>query len=427
MEPQFSRKAQERFNAPRNYGALEEPDGYARITGPCGDTMEFWIQVDEGIVTAASFTTTGCGPSRACGCMVAELAAGRTVRDAARIEQQDILDALDGMPEEHQHCALLASNTLKAAVQNFMIRQSESVKAGGERNRGCSSCDKESCSAKNKRDNESLEDFLERQALEERLCHIRHKILVLSGKGGVGKSTVAVNIAVALMLAGKRVGLLDVDIHGPSVPKMLGLEGMSVENNEGSIVPVELGQLKILSLGFFLRNADDAVIWRGPMKMGVIKQFLKDVEWGDLDYLVVDSPPGTGDEPLSVCQMIPNADGAVIVTTPQDVSVSDVRKSINFCRQLNMPVLGVVENMSGFVCPHCGEVTMIFKSGGGERMAEDMKVRFLGRVPLDPKIGEACDAGRPYVHHFADSPGGKAFRSIVEPILALDHCPAAQN
>jgi len=429
MEQQFSRKALERFDAPRNYGALEEPDGHARITGPCGDTMEFWIQVDGGIVTASAFTTTGCGPSRACGCMAAELAEGRTVRDAARIEQQEILDALDGMPEEHQHCALLASTTLKAAVQDFMTHQAEAAKTGGECGGACSSCDKESCSAKNKRDNESIEDFLERQALEERLCHIRHKILVLSGKGGVGKSTVAVNIAVALMLAGKRVGLLDVDIHGPSVPKMLGLEGVPVESSEGGIVPVELGSLKVVSLGFFLRNADDAIIWRGPMKMGVIKQFLKDVEWGDLDYLVVDSPPGTGDEPLSVCQMIPDADGTVIVTTPQDVSVSDVRKSINFCRQLNMPVLGVVENMSGFACPHCGEITMVFKSGGGEHMAKDMKVPFLGRVPLDPKIGEACDAGQPYVHYFADSPGGRTFRSIVEPILALDHdkCPAAQN
>ncbi|NLV44906.1 MAG: P-loop NTPase [Candidatus Hydrogenedentes bacterium] len=420
MEEQFSRKALERFKDPRNYEELEEPDGHARITGPCGDTMEFWIQVEEGIVTAASFTTTGCGPSRACGSMATELAEGKTVREAGRIEQKDILEALDGMPEEHQHCALLASNTLKAAVADFMARQAARGNPPQEGDSACSSCDKDSCSARNKGENESLEDFLERQALEARLCHIGHKILVLSGKGGVGKSTVAVNIAVSLMMAGKRVGLLDVDIHGPSIPKMLGLEGSAVENNEGNIVPVELGTLKVISLGFFLRNEDDAVIWRGPMKMGVIKQFLKDVEWGDLDYLVVDSPPGTGDEPLSVCQLLPNADGAVVVTTPQDVSVSDVRKSITFCRQLNMPVLGVVENMSGFVCPHCGEITEIFKTGGGARMANQMGVPFLGGIPLDPGVANACDAGRPYTHHFPDTPAGLAFKKIIDPILALD-------
>lgn len=420
MEQEFSHKALVRFNAPHNYEELEEPDGHARITGPCGDTMEFWIQVDNGIVTAASFTTTGCGPSRACGSMATELAEGKTLRDVARIEQQDILDALDGMPEEHQHCALLASNTLKAAVTDFLEKQTAGQGCEGSEKGGCSACDKESCSAKQKKPNESLEDFLERQALEERLCAIKHKILVLSGKGGVGKSTVAVNIAVALMLAGKRVGLLDVDIHGPSIPKMLRLEGAPVESEGGNIVPVELGDMKVLSLGFFLRNHDDAVIWRGPMKIGVIKQFLKDAEWGELDYLVVDSPPGTGDEPLSVCQFIPNADGAVIVTTPQDVSVSDVRKSISFCHQLNMPVLGVVENMSGFACPHCGEITEIFKSGGGERMAQEMKVPFLGRIPLDPQVGEACDAGKPYVHAYAESETARAFGCIVAPLLALD-------
>jgi ATP-binding protein involved in chromosome partitioning len=292
-------------------------------------------------------------------------------------------------------------------------------KESAEKN-SCSTCDKESCSTKTKRQDESMEDFMERQALEERLCHIHHKILVLSGKGGVGKSTVAVNIAVSLMLAGKRVGLLDVDIHGPSIPKMLGLEGMQVENDGDCIVPVELGDMKVLSLGFFLRNLDDAVIWRGPMKMGVIKQFLKDVAWGELDYLVVDSPPGTGDEPLSVCQMIPNADGAVIVTTPQDVALSDVRKSINFCRQLNMPVLGVIENMSGFVCPHCGEVTHIFKTGGGEVMAGEMGGPFLGSIPLDPQISESCDAGQPYVHAYAEPETAKAFQEAIKPILALD-------
>ena len=287
-------------------------------------------------------------------------------------------------------------------------------------NGSCPSCDSDSCSAQSQRKDEAMEDFLERQALQQRMCQIKHKVLVLSGKGGVGKSTVAVNLAVSLSLAGKRVGLLDVDIHGPSIPKMLHLEGAPVLNEGNTILPIEVGDMKVLSIGFFLRSTDDAVIWRGPMKMGVIKQFLKDTEWGELDYLIIDSPPGTGDEPLSVCQLIENADGAVIVTTPQDVSVADVRRSIDFCHALHLPVLGVIENMSGFVRPLCGEVANVFKTGGGERMANEMGVPFLGRIPLDPQVVEACDAGAPYVHHYARTETVKAFEQVIQPILALD-------
>ena len=289
-----------------------------------------------------------------------------------------------------------------------------------ESNGSCPSCESDSCSAQSQRKDEAMEDSLERQALQQRMCQIKHKVLVLSGKGGVGKSTVAVNLAVSLSLAGKRVGLLDVDIHGPSIPKMLHLEGAPVMSEVNNILPIEVGDMKVLSIGFFLRSTDDAVIWRGPMKMGVIKQFLKDTDWGELDYLIIDSPPGTGDEPLSVCQLIENADGAVIVTTPQDVSVADVRRSISFCRALHMPALGVVENMSGFICPHCGEVTNIFKTGGGERMANEMGVPFLGRIPLDPQVAEACDSGTPYVHRYARSETAKAFEHVIQPILTLD-------
>jgi Mrp family chromosome partitioning ATPase len=185
------------------------------------------------------------------------------------------------------------------------------------------------------------------------------------------------------------------------------------------MLPVETAGLKVMSIGFLLQNRDDAVIWRGPMKMGLIKQFLKDVAWGELDYLIVDSPPGTGDEPLSVCQLVKNPDGAVIVTTPQDVATADVRKSITFCRKLGLPVLGVIENMSGFVCPHCGTVTDIFKTGGGERMAREMGVPFLGRIPIDPAIGEACDAGRPFVEGDRPTETTKAFQRIIAPILSL--------
>jgi len=255
--------------------------------------------------------------------------------------------------------------------------------------------------------------FLEEQAMQERLGKIKHKIIVLSGKGGVGKSTVAANLAVALMLAGKRVGLLDVDIHGPSIPTMLGLERERIQGSEDGLLPIAVGGLKVISLGFLLQNQDDAVIWRGPMKMGVIKQFLKDVVWGDLDDLIIDSPPGTGDEPLSVCQLIGKPDGAVIVTTPQKVAAVDVRKSITFCRRLGVPVLGVVENMSGFVCPKCGEVTQILPSGGGKRIAKDMNVPFLGSIPMDPKIAEAGDSGRAMLGEDPDSPMAQAMKEII--------------
>jgi ATP-binding protein involved in chromosome partitioning len=272
----------------------------------------------------------------------------------------------------------------------------------------CKTCNSQTCSAKQPRQGESPEDFLERQALAERLCRIRHKLLVLSGKGGVGKSTVA------LSLAARRVGLLDVDIHGPSVPKLLGLDDIRIELDDGAMVPVEVGALKVMSIGFLLSGPDQAVIWRGPMKMGVIKQFLKDVAWGDLEDLVIDCPPGTGDEPLSVAQLIEKADGAVIVTTPQEVALLDVRKSIGFCRQLRLPILGVIENMSGFVCPHCGTTTDLFKAGGGERMAVEMGVPFLGCVPIDPAVVESGDTGRPCVYHCANSPGASAFARIAE-------------
>ncbi|OGV73301.1 MAG: chromosome partitioning protein ParA [Lentisphaerae bacterium RIFOXYB12_FULL_65_16] len=291
-------------------------------------------------------------------------------------------------------------------------------KACGGGKQGCSDS---GCGSKRRPVEDSLDEFLEREQMEERLGRIRHKVLVLSGKGGVGKSTVAVNLATSLALAGRRVGLLDVDFHGPSIPTMLHLVGVQVTTKDQSLVPVEHAGMKVMSIGFLLRQRDDAVIWRGPMKMGVIKQFLKDVEWGDLDYLVIDSPPGTGDEPLSVCQLVPDADGAVVVTTPQDVATADVRKSITFCRQLDMPILGVVENMSGFVCPKCGEVTEIFKTGGGEKMAADMGVPFLGRIPIDPAVGAACDVGTPFVYHYAGTETAKAFERIVAPILALSN------
>ncbi len=283
----------------------------------------------------------------------------------------------------------------------------------------CESCSSGSCSASSKKLTESDQEFEDRRRLASRLCRIKHKIVVLSGKGGVGKSTVAVNLAMALHLAGKKVGLLDVDIHGPSIPTMLGLETGQVIEGNGELHPVDLDGMKVISLGFFLKEQDEAVIWRGPMKTGVITQFIRDVAWGDLDYLIVDSPPGTGDEPLSVCQTLEGPDGAVIVTTPQKVAAVDVRKSISFCRQLNLPILGVIENMNGFVCPKCGELTAVFQSGGGRLMADDMAVPFLGSVPIDPAIAEAGDSGVAFLKLYSESATAKLFSKMLEPLLNL--------
>jgi ATP-binding protein involved in chromosome partitioning len=271
-------------------------------------------------------------------------------------------------------------------------------------------------------DSSQYEQQQEELLLEARMADIRRKLLVLSGKGGVGKSTVAANLAAALARAGKRVGLLDVDIHGPSIPKLMGLETHAVEMAGDQILPVRLGEnLAVMSIGFLLPSGSDPVIWRGPMKHGAIRQFLKDVAWGKLDYLVVDSPPGTGDEPLSVAQLIgPSSGGAVVVTTPQDVAVADVRRCVTFCRTLSLPVVGIVENMSGLVCPHCGQQIDLFKRGGGAALAAEMGVPFLGRIPIEPEIVTAGDEGRPPAAQQADSPAAAAFSEVVNSILASE-------
>jgi ATP-binding protein involved in chromosome partitioning len=278
----------------------------------------------------------------------------------------------------------------------------------------------ESCFARKLPSKEEIEEVKERLALQDNISRIKHKIIVLSGKGGVGKSTVATNIAVALSLKEKKAGLIDVDIHGPSIPKMLGLEGRPLRGSEEGLLPVDYSDnLKVISIGFILRDQKDAVIWRAPLKHSLIRQFLRDVRWGELDYLVVDSPPGTGDEPLSVIQLLEDADGAIVVTTPQDIALSDVRKAITFCRQVNLPIIGVVENMSGFVCPYCGKTVNIFKSGGGQEMASEMGVPFLGKIPIEPKIVETGDSGKPYFQYYRDSETAKAFDMVIEPLLHL--------
>ena len=275
----------------------------------------------------------------------------------------------------------------------------------------------ESCSRQQQPDEARQES--DRAMLQSRMERIGRKILVLSGKGGVGKSTVAANLAISLAAAGRKVGLLDVDLHGPSIPKILGLDGERLGlDGTGGIAPIELAaNLKVVSIGMMLDSATDAVIWRGPMKYGVIQQFLKDVAWGELDFLVIDSPPGTGDEPLAVAQLVGRDASAVIVTTPQEVAISNVRRSGSFCKTLSLSVLGIVENMSGLSCPHCGEQVDVFKVGGGEQLAAETGVPFLGRIPLDPGIVASGDSGAPFVQSLADSPAAKAFASVIEPIL----------
>jgi ATP-binding protein involved in chromosome partitioning len=261
----------------------------------------------------------------------------------------------------------------------------------------------------------------EQEQFERNIKNIRHQILVLSGKGGVGKSSIAVNLAVWLSMRGKKVGLLDIDIHGPSVPKLLNLEGKRLQGGEDKIQPISYSDtLKVISIGFLLQDDKAALIWRGPMKHNVIKQFVSDVYWGDLDYLIVDCPPGTGDEPLSVIQLLSRADGAVVVTTPQQLAVADVKKCITFCKQLNLPVLGIIENMSGFVCPHCNKKTDIFGGGGGRQMARDFDVPFLGSVPIDSNMVPAADSGKPFIYYDNQSPTAKALNSTFEPLLQLD-------
>jgi Mrp family chromosome partitioning ATPase len=258
----------------------------------------------------------------------------------------------------------------------------------------------------------------QKQRLQQRMSQISHKIMVMSGKGGVGKSTVAVNLAYGLAEKGYKVGVLDVDIHGPNIPKMLGIDMKKVEAHDGGIVPVEVtSNLKAISIALVGYDRDAPFIWRGPLKMGVIRQFLADVEWGPLDFLIVDSPPGTGDEPLSVGQLIPDMRGSIIVTTPQEVSILDSRKCINFSKQLNLPVLGVIENMSGFLCPHCGEVIELFGKGGGQKAAEEMGVPFLGAVPIEPSIVIGGDTGKPFVGDEAHPESSKAFDQIVKGIV----------
>ncbi len=254
--------------------------------------------------------------------------------------------------------------------------------------------------------------------LKERMLEIKHKLIVISGKGGVGKTTVATNLAYGLAVQGNNVGILDVDIHGPNIAKMLGIEGKRLVGSEFRIEPVKvLSNLKAVSLALLFENKDQPIIWRGPLKMITIKQFLSDVNWGELDYLIIDSPPGTGDEPLSVCQFIPDINGAIIVTTPQDVAILDSRKSVNFVKELKIPVLGIIENMSGFIYPHCKKEIDLYGTGGGENLAYDLKVPFLGRIPFEINIVKSGDKGEPFFGQGKENPPAERMDEIIKKIM----------
>jgi len=263
------------------------------------------------------------------------------------------------------------------------------------------------------------------QIIKDALSLVKHKYIVMSGKGGVGKTSVAANLAMALSRRGARVGLMDVDLHGPDIPRILGLSGVLEASVDGRITPKPYSEnLEVVSVGSMAGDPDKAVIWRGPLKLQVIRRFISDVHWGMLDYLVIDSPPGTGDEPLTVAQNIPDAK-AIIVTMPQEMSLGDVRKSINFCKTVNMEVLGLIENMSGFVCPHCGKAIDVFGTGGGLKTAKAMDIPFLGRIPLDARMVTCADAGESYMEKYPDAELTKAFDQIVATIMGGEERRAA--
>lgn len=401
---------------PANFGPMRDFDTHSRIPGDCGDTMEFWLKVEGDIVKRITYTTDGCETSVASGAIVGHLCQEKTFEEIRRgIRPIDVIEKM-GLDEtesaEAHHCADLALRTIHLAIDDLIKRR----RAAHKTEAGCPShsrhdhapngCDKSDCDSCC----ESCPESCDKRKTER--PQTRKNLLVLSGKGGVGKSTVAVNLALSLSASGLRVGILDADIHGPSVPKLLGLENEMLHTEGDKLLPVEVGDLKVMSMGFVLER-DQAATWRGPMVASVVDQFINRVEWGELDVLVVDCPPGTGDEHLTLAQGLGQIDGAIIVTTPQDLAVLDAGKAVTFCRTTQLPVLGVIENMSGFQCPDCQSITPIFRSEGGRKMAEHFSIPFLGSLPLDPRVGEGGDNGRPWLHR-GEGAAPQAFRAIME-------------
>ena len=398
---------------PRNFGPLRGSHAHGRIEGSCGDTMEVWLRLEGTKVLQATFTTDGCATSVACGSAAAHLVQDRHLGAVRKLRPIDILEAL-GEPDnaEAHHCAELALKTFAEALAAY---EKTMKTAETQENRCEEGCGDQACCASCEAEPATCGSEVA-PGPAPGVGQVRRRILVMSGKGGVGKSTVAVNLAMGFAAHGLCVGLLDADLHGPSVPKLLGLEQETLQMEGRTLLTVELGPLKVMSMGFALQP-DQAAIWRGPMKAGVVEQFVKQVQWGALDLLVVDCPPGTGDEHLSVHQALGQVEGAVIVTTPQEVATLDARKAITFCRTSGIPVLGILENMSGFACPSCGTSTPVFQSGGGQRLAIELGLPFLGTLPLDPAVGAGGDAGRPKLYAGGEGGAAQAFRPILLALL----------
>jgi Mrp family chromosome partitioning ATPase len=352
-----------------------------------------------------------------CGSLAAHLSQGRALGEMRRLQPVDVLEAM-GQPGNGEALlgAELALRTLAKALGDY----ERTLKARDEQEQRCGSgcgetCEETCCDGCDQKGGDGTRGLGAHGG--PGVGQVRRRILVMSGKGGVGKSTIAVNLALGFAAEGLATGLLDADLHGPSVPKLLGLEQDTLQSEGQALLPVELGGLKVMSMGFALKP-DQAAIWRGPMKAGVVEQFVKQVQWGALDVLVVDCPPGTGDEHLSVHQALGQVEGAVIVTTPQQVATLDARKAITFCRSSRIPVLGIVENMSGFICPACATCTPVFQTGGGARMAAELGLPFLGSLPLDPSVGAGGESGRPRLFAGGQNAAAQAFQPILQNLLA---------
>lgn len=361
---------------PQNFGPFKGFDAHVSLKGPCGDTVGFYLKGEGSRITKASFISDGDQNSFDLCSLIAQSVEGKSIEEAKNIDQSSF------KTPTASECVAHALDVMSMCVGRVEV----------------------ALSRKEKRSKAPPSEG-------------RRTLMVMSGKGGVGKSTVAVNIALSLAAKGLKVGLVDVDIHGPSIPTMLNIKDVAVMQSSDGIQPVILGDmynLEVMSVGFLLHNDDDPVVWRGPLKHSIIDQFLNEVAWGPLDYLIVDAPPGTGDEPLSVAQKLEGKGEALLVTTPQQVSSVDVARSINFCSQMGISIVGLIENMVGFVCPHCHTVTNIFRSGGGEELAKKYDIPLLGSIPIDPSFSLSGDTGVPYVTRFNDSPSGAVYRKIVD-------------
>jgi ATP-binding protein involved in chromosome partitioning len=368
-------------SVPISYGPLKDAAGNSRLKGKSGTTFEFWVSGNLEKIEKLTFITDGDDNALSLAANIVTLIENSSLKEARKLDKAKLKEFDEAVVED-------ALATLNKALDDYEVNNIRFI------------------------DHEIVMGLPQSGKKAQ-----RRTIMVMSGKGGVGKSTVALNLALAFAKMGKRVGIVDVDIHGPSIPTMLNLKNIEVMQAADGIQPVvlkDLHNLAVMSVGFLLAKEDDPVIWRGPLKNSLIEQFLNDVAWGPLDYLLIDCPPGTGDEPLSVAQQLKEKAEAILVTTPQVVATADVARSVNFCHQMSMPLLGIVENMGGFVCPNCHTVTDIFRSGGGKSLSDRYDVPLLGSIPIDPSFGLTGDAGIPFVARFDDSPITKTYLEIAQ-------------